>query len=256
MTTQYDDEVVDGLAADFQRRNEAQFQLANTLSTMLAFPGLRGLWSMAAIDSTGRALDYGGLARHLTLNGNPVYNFQGLRPYIDLDGTGDFLSHVDAAGFDIIGTETYVATVAQGLTMGCWTWTDASAAATHVMAKDDAAAQRSYALRLNTLAPSFLVNGATSVTGSAITTGTWNNITVRFNPSTELAIFINGAKTTNVAAIPATLNNSTAPFHIGADSAGGNLLNGRVSMAFLSTMALDDTIVLNWYEQTRILFRG
>ena len=55
------------------RTDRPYFQLRAS-STFLSLPGLRGLWSMSAIQSNGDAFDQSGNGRLLTYNGNPTYN--------------------------------------------------------------------------------------------------------------------------------------------------------------------------------------
>jgi hypothetical protein len=112
--------MVDILAADFQARDEPNFAWKSVCSMFLALPGLRGFWPMSSFDDGGDAYDLSGQGRTLTYNGDPDYGYWDLRPYIDLDGTGDYLDRADEAGLDITGAETFVTGARQGLTMGGW----------------------------------------------------------------------------------------------------------------------------------------
>lgn len=224
----------------------------------LGLPGLRGYWPMSAFDSSGNAIDQSGNGRTLTYNGNPTYNFttQG-GPYLDLDGTGDCLSRADEAGLDIIGTESYVATAQRGLTLGGWFWFDATGTVA-MISKYESSSQLSYLLRLDTSTPTFYISDTgsdgsiKSVAAATISTGAWYNIVARFDPSTELALFVNGTKTTNTTTIFAAIFNSTAAFRIGAVfTVPVQLLDGRASNCFLCTMLLSDTAIDNIYQGTR-----
>lgn len=248
---------------DLQRRLDTQElpeRPTDLISSFMAFTGLRGFWPMSAFSAIGDAFDQSGNGRTLTYNGNPTYNYDGLVPYIDLDGTGDFLSRADEAGFDIIGTETYVASAVRGLTLGGWFWTDSIAAGIKgLITKHDGAtiAGSAYEINISTATPTCVVHAAASHGASSsitVTTGTWNFILGRYTPSTEVAIFVNGTKDTNVAGIPASINNSAAPFNIGAFNSTTLLLDGRASLCFLCAAALSDTIIDAAFQATRAAF--
>src|SRR3990172_4789567 len=111
--------------------------LGNVLASYMALPGLVGFWPMSSIQrSTGNAYDLSGQGRTLTYNGNPAYTYyNGLVPYIDLDGTGDYLSRSDETDLDITGAETIYTTGAAGLTIGCWAWFDVAGGTETAMSK-------------------------------------------------------------------------------------------------------------------------
>lgn len=255
-----DDALIKKLSGDFQLRNEPNFACGQALSTLLALPGLRGLWPMSVVSSTPTAIDVSGLGKALAYNGNPTFGYSGLAPCINLDGTGDFLSRADEADLDIIGNEAYIAS--KGLTVGGWFSATALAAVSMLISKNtDAGNQRSWYIFVNT--PSNLPTWRISTTGAAVVTlahttamslATWYFIAARFTPSTEMAIWVNGTKVTGVAGIPATLFNSSADLQIGANNAGINLLNGRASNVFLCASAVPDVQIFNVYQQTRAMY--
>lgn len=233
----------------------------------LLLPGLRGFWPMSAFESGGNAFDQSGNGRILTYNGNPTYNYDKLVPYINLDGTGDYLSRADEAGLDILGSESYVASAARGLTIGGWFWIDvlpgANGAGYIAKWNDAGVNQRSYLIWHSTAANvigfyiSSLGTGATifSIDSSIVPAiSQWYFIVGRFDPSTELAIWINGVKDTNAVAIPAAIFNSTASLTIGRWEGGGagvQYLDGRASLNFLCAAALSDDIIGELFSLSR-----
>lgn len=227
-------------------------------SPFLALPGLRGFWPMSAFGATGQAFDQSGNGRTLTYNGNPTYNFDGWAPYIDLDGTGDFLSRPDEAGLDILGTETYVAAARRGLTMGGWWYLD-RLIATQILMNKRNAANDGYSLRAEAAGTVSAVFGSGAAQTFFTTTGTttvgvWVFIATRFDPSTDVTIWIDDARESVATAI-AALNNSTANFDIGNGApVAGNDLDGRASLCFLCAAALSDAIIQSLFERTRALF--
>jgi len=234
------------------------------VSPFLALPGLRGFWPMSSFNEAGNAYDMSEQGRTLTYNGNPTYNYDGVAPYIDLDGTGDFLTRGDEAGLDILGTETYVAAAVRGLTLGCWAYfNNVAVAAECIMTKGDGlVAATAYWLDRGALGNArFIISdgAAFQIAGGAIALqqDTWYFLVGRFEPSTEAAIFVNSVQVgSDVAGIPAVLLNVGANFDIGSYNNGtGLLMTGRVSLAFLCTSLLSEAIISSLFQQTRAAFR-
>lgn len=234
------------------------------ISPFLDLPGLVGFWPMSSVQrSTGNAYDLSGQGRTLTYNGNPTYNiYNSIIPYIDLDGTGDFLSRPDETDLDILGTETIYASGVRGLTLGGWYWFDDNtpAAVEYMISKFGGGGQRSFALtrRTDQVARMLLSTDGTALvqvdSTVALDDGAWYFYVGRFEPSTELAVFVNGVKTTNATAIPASIFNSTASFEIGAQGGGGSLQNGRSSLDFLCANNLPDALINSLFQSTRGAF--
>lgn len=226
----------------------------------LGLPGLRGYWPMGAFDSSGNAIDQSGNGRTLTYTGNPGHNFttQGAS-YLDLDGTGDFLTRADEAGLDIIGTESYVNSVVRGLTIGGWFRQDTLGAVDGLIGKwTDSGNQQGYLLLTVAGDITFAISstGSTStqyVHPTTISATTWYFIAGRFDPSTEMAIFLNDDKQVTTTSIPASIFVNSAALQVGVYNAGaaGTTLDGRVSNLFLCAMVLSDTAIDNIFQGTR-----
>lgn len=255
-------ELVRWLRAHFPHLVSPTYAWGRAIPTMKLLPGLRGLWCMSAISNTGAAFDQSNNTRTLTYNGNPTYNRQGAVPYIDFDGTGDFLSRADEAGLDITGTEAYIASALQGLTLGCWVNLDTIAANASLLAKwTTTGNQRSYSLSFDTASGFFQFrvssNGTAVFTLQHTTTvavDNWYFVAGRFDPSTTLDIWTNGTKVSAVT-VAASVFNSTAQFNIGAQDAGTvSLMNGQVALPFLCAAAVPDALIEMVYHTTRPLF--
>lgn len=254
------------LAADFQLRREPNFAWKSACSAFLALPGLRGFWPMSSFDENGDAFDLSGQGRILTYNGNPTYNFDGLVPYIDLDGTGDYLSRADEAGLDILGTESYVAPAVRGLTLGGWFWPDTLSGPSHgLIGKWNSASQRAYLLLADVVAtmarPAFMISDDGSWNAGHYCTiphtetiiQAWGFIIGRLNTSTNtIAAFLNGTKVQ--AACNYNIFNSTADLAVGALHGGTDLFTGRASMCFLCAAALSDSVIGALFQQTRAMY--
>lgn len=261
----YNSEQIDLLATHFPRRNEPTVAWGKVCSMFQMTPGLRGFWPMSSVDENGNAFDLSGQGRTLSYNGNPIYAFSGLYPSLQFDGAGDFLSRADEAGLDILGTETPVWSGVRGLTLGGWFYFTSLATGDNqgLIGKynRNAVNQRSYQLFMSdaTNVIDFIVStdgtATVDVAGSAVAADNWYFCVGRFDPSTELAVFVNGVKTTNAVGVPASLFNSTAQFNIGAHSNGAlALFAGIASLCFLSAMALSDTYIQALYHHSRSLF--
>lgn len=230
-------------------------------TAFLDLPGLVGFWPMSSVQrSTGQAYDLSGQARHLTYNGNPTYNiYNDIVPYIDLDGTGDFLSRADETDLDILGTETIYASAVRGLTLGGWFWTDTAGVQQTFLAKFNAATTGSYTLRMTAgnVALFLIVNSTPAqdfVTHtSAFTSGAWHFIAGRFMPSSEMALFHNGIKVSQASSSTAIQNSSDA-FQVGARTGTVDPLDGRASLCFLCANALPDALISALFQQSRSLF--
>ncbi len=234
--------------------------LGNVWASYMALPGLVGFWPMNSVQrSTGNAWDMSGQTRTLTYTGNPAYAyFNGLVAYIDLDGTGDYLTRADETDMDIQGDEFAFSSGASGLTIGGWFWIRDTAGTPSLLGKHDnaSAAGSAYLLYISSNAANFLVYSGTTASDAASATlsiETWYFIAGRYTPSSEVAVFVNNTKSSDTASIPATINNVAAAFQIGA-RAGGNPLNARAALCFLCANSLGDDLISSLFSSSRILF--
>lgn len=258
------DELVNMLAGDLQRRYESSFAWRTACSMFQALPGLRGFWPMGVVAGGGEARDQSGLNRILSYNGNPVYDYDGLIPFIRFDGTGDYLSRTDEAENSITGTESYIGT--PGLTLGGWFRPEDDATAQSLISKWGGVGNYSYSLSLQGGVagdPVYFTmsDDGTNTSSVASTTGysasTWQFVAGRFNDSNtgeELAVWLNDEMTT-AATARASIFDGNGDFNISGQNSGSNLYTGRASMCFLCACALDDATVWAIYQLTRALFR-
>lgn len=248
------------MEGDLQTRYDNSFAWSRACSEILALPGLRGFWPMSSYYSGGDAADLAGfdaVLTRLTYNGNPVYNYDGLAPYIRFDGTGDYLSHIDNAHYDILGTEAYVGM--PGLTLGGWFYIEDVANAQGLVAKYGGAGTRSYLLWVrgdiaNDPAQFVISDDGTAVDSVFLvgyTVNTWHYIVGRFNDAdagAELKVWFDGNSNTAATARNAIFDGAAA-FTIGSLSGGGSLMTGRASLCWLCASALSDTQVLSLFHQ-------
>lgn len=254
----------------FRRTYSPLYAWADAVSAHLMLPGLRGFWPMSAVGDSvsgtnSLVTDLSGQGRHLTNNGVALGSYSGLAPYYNFDGTNDYLARADEAGLDILGTETYIASGLRGLTFGGWFQVAAinpantkGFIAKWVPGTND----RSYAMILpvGTATPQFVISstglGTTSiVTAPTISTATFYHLVCRFDPGTQVSIFVDG-EPTNAVSADAAVFNSAANLNIMAyDNGLATTRNtGYASLCFLSTCYLSDTIIKSIYHSTRALF--
>lgn len=263
MTTQIRNaQQVELLSADFQARYEPQYSLAISQSLHCQLQGLRAFWPLGpnAVTAGGIfATDIAGVYDIQLINA-PIFGRYNLAPYVDfVAATSQYLEYADILQFDILGTEAYIAN--PGLTLGGWFWCDAPSmgvVAGYIAKYNAAGNQQAYELfKSVTNFPTFGIstdgiNNVYAIHTTAQVVGTWNHIVGRFTPSTELAIFLNGIKITNVVAIPASIFDSSASLRIGDIRA--TYLDGRASQCFISAAALSDAQIGMLYQAGRPMF--
>jgi hypothetical protein len=238
--------------------------IANMMSMYQTLPGLVGLWPMASTAiSSGNAPDLSGNGKTLTHNGNPRYARAGasyLVPCIYCDGAGDYLSRASEADLNIIGTEGVIATAWRGLTIGGWFYVASGASPGYLIGKAN-----------NTNGPYFLyatpgtnvlfrVRDSTDTTNYSVAEATvdfrdgWHFIVGRYDPSTEVKIWVDDTTNVNTTSIPASLQSGPDNFGIMGNGVGTGLLIGYTSFCFLTATILSDDMIDDLYENTRDLF--
>jgi hypothetical protein len=232
-------------------------------STGLNLPGLTGSWTMSAFDDAGATQDFSENGLTLTMAGDPEYGYDGLAPYVALDGTGDWLARATAAILNISGTEMHVEAAYRGLSMGGWfRFANAAGANETMMGKWLIAGnQRSYMLRRDAAGT---VTAFVSVDGAALTQATstatpaqntWFFAWMVFDPSNELSVFVDSEKSSLLVGVPASIFASTADFRIGANGGGTALMTGRASHCSLCAEFHSDALVEGHHAKMRGLYR-
>lgn len=244
---------VEMLKGTFVPRNDPILAWSRAISSMQLLPGLRGLWGMGSVDETGAVYDHSGQGRTLTNNSATQFGvYNNLVPYMIGDGSADYLSRADAAGTSITGA----------LTLYAWVWTDAipPSGNRHVIGQYAAAPNRSYRLYLTnsgSLRGAMSTNGTTEVAVSSdvpLVANIWFHQVLRYTPSTELAVFINGIKKSNTSSIPATIFDGSVAFTIGAQATPDENLDGRATLCGLYAAVHSDAAIQSVYHSQRSIF--
>lgn len=250
--------------------------LRNAVSLLQILPAQVGVWSCSQVgESSGgasgsfdRLTDEGDHTFHLTKNGTPTIELDGLIPYASFNGTTDYFNHADATLLDIIGTESIIGSSLNGLTMGGWFWFNASGNNEFLMGKSSAfigSATGAYKLvkggagSLRFAVSDGATEDVTPSAGAGIPgTGQWVFVAGRFDPSTEVRLWRGDAdglvSVVETSSINASIQNTTNDFTIGAVSGGGSYFDGRASLCFLCAAAVSGTHIINLFHHTRALF--
>lgn len=266
MAQQRNPALVNQLTPDFQRRYEPQFGMAQINAFISQLPGLVGWWPFSAINGSGALQSQDGFSAQMTATGTPSHGYKtspSLAPFHIYDGAS-YHSIASTTRYNISGTEAHVASNAQGLTMGCIVNTDtiaSTAAGRYAFCKwGSSIANAQYRLILTVTGGAFqfaVSNGVNSfVSNSTVSpsASTWYFLAGRYTPSTEVATWVNDSKTTNTTSIPASLNTTAQTLNIGSRSDGTQFWDGRISMAWLCSMALEDYHIFAIYEMLRPVF--
>lgn len=261
------DDAYNRLLSEFQQTNDSSFAHESLASSYLALPGLRGFWPMSALGASGEALDIGGLGGHLT-NVNTVLSLASPQPATYFQtANSEALYIADASAYDIIGTEAYVHADYRGLTIGAWVYFDAIGQTHGFIGKYSVAAgNHSYLLHV-TAANKPKMHVSTDGTAivfaehtTSIVANQWCFIVGRYDPSTEVKVWLNDVAVVETTSVPATIFNGNASFVVGAYGTGpatfSAYMEGKVSMAFLCAAYLPDHTIRRLYYRTRPAFQN
>lgn len=245
------------------------------ISAFQSLPALRGFWIGGQYESASgvhELVDISGCGQHLTDTHDPTvaHGSTGIT-YVYFDGINDWYSAPDSAHWDITGTEAATLSTDRGLTIGAWVYFSNAHSADNyetILAKEQKFDhnQTSYCLQRpdNGKANFHLSSDGTwgnmvAVESTAtLAPSAWAFVVGRFDPSTQIDIFVNGELDTNTTSIPAAIFDSTALLMMAArdhaGSPGQSLMDGNISMAFICAAYINDYSLLRLYELSRIAF--
>lgn len=243
--------------------SEAQ---SKAISTILGIPGLRGFWPCTVASATGQLIDLSGNDLHMDRLGGPLFyqwTSGRLLGSVFLDGTGDYFRLTDSTAIRITGTETYIPTVHKGLALGAWVYFNNTASSLEsIFTKRLGGTQLSfYIRRLSSGKINFEItsDGTGGTVKNVESTGTigqgvWTFIAARFDPSTELKVWINETTDVNTSSIPASIHAGTANINLGGRDDGSDLMDGSVALVWYTPIALLDDYLSHIYNITQPLF--
>jgi len=245
--------------------NDRAYQ--NIISMLMFLPGLRGLWA-SSIDESGDVIDLAGQGRTLTAAGSPNVGIDGVFPYLQFDGTFDYLYRADEAGLDISGTEAFVESSYQGLTAGgIFKFDDLSGTSNlGVMGKWlTTGNQRSWLLYLRDATTKLQAVASDDGTSTVMSIGSSKTLSTsnyyfcvfRFVPSTSLDLWVNDTKNSDTTGtLLSSLYNSSAQLNIMSygDGYSSYRNQGRMVFSFLTATALSDAFISSLYDTCADVF--
>jgi hypothetical protein len=275
MTTQvFNDEMMNLIATDFQRRYEPNFAWGNVISMYQQLPGLIGFWP-GVNGTTGGAFqlrDVSGSGLHLGGSASPAVtaaDSTGLRTWAQFNGVANYYSTADTAYNSILGSETSMLSAIRGLTVMAWVRPSTAPANLEVVAGKFTSTgnQRSWILRRGASGSmSFSVSGdgaaqQTATSTNAFAQNEWRFVAGRYTPSAQARIwegFTYGLVTNeNATSIPALLFDSNANLSVGArdtELTAVEFWAGDLSLIALCRAALPDLFIESIFNLTRPLF--
>lgn len=251
-----------GLSNEAERRRTVEIgpSIGEWLAQMRAAPAMRALWLPGSVNENGDIFDQTHQGHTLTRGGNPLLDiYNDSLPFYDLDGTGDIFSRPDEAGFDILGTESYIVSGYRGLTMGFIGKVDSFANTHHICGKfSNAAGNRSYRLAVGNagnLRGTITNNGTTEFNADVtVSAGVWFFGAMRFKPSTHVQTWVNAETTINTTSIPASIFNGNAAFTIGSVTGLGQDMAGGIGACWLAAAAWPDALIRYYLDRSRALW--
>ena len=273
MTQKRNAELVNNLRPDFFARAEPNASMVHYQGAIMSTCGLQGFWPMSTIINTGSHYAMDNACYYpLTAHAYPTFGYlstptiTALPPWVNFAAANSqYLEYAaDDPQHDIIGNEAYIATDERGLTMGGWfKFSTIPASIFGLMGKwyisGGGVNEAAYSLiktAANLITFQVTTDGSTvvSVTSTgAVAANIWYHIYGRFDPSKELAVFVDNVKFTNAVGPPATIFNSDEPFSIGWYNRA-NYDDGKASMCHLNASMLSDSIVEVLWETSRVMY--
>lgn len=210
-------------------------------------PALVAYYPMG-IRAAGAVTDHSGSGFPLTQTGTCPVGYDG-NSFTHLGDGTNFLWN-SSAQLGLSGLETWVTASLRGLTVGGWFMVDGTPAIDGgLISKEGVVGNAGYALIWRTSnAPTFTCSNtgsdAFTATAPASTQTQWHFLVGRFLPSTEVAVFVDGDKTVNVASIPASVNVSTQNTEVGRRSNNNaSIVHAKARDVFVCASALSDELI-------------
>jgi len=233
--------------ASLQIKRIADILSASQKDVFVRLPGLMAYWPMGIRLSSGAVAEHAGPGNSLLQTGICPTGYDG-NSFAHLgDGTNYLYA---SGGFGVTGLETWVSSSLRGLTVGGWFMIDSQPAnQAGLITKWGAVTQYGYGMNVNSagaIIAQISGNGSNffAASSAAVATGQWAFFVARFIPSTEVAVFVNGNKTTNTTAIPVSANVSTQNLEVGRSTADDNFIaHAKARDVFICAAALSDALI-------------
>lgn len=229
------------------------FHNEESLSVLGQYRGiskLRGLYTFSSLDANDDVRDMSNQSRHLTNQNSADFGRQFLLPYGDLNGSNQYFSRSDEAGYDITGR----------LTVGIWAKFDALGSFAQCIGKGSVGTGYSYVIYKGDDDKIYFriydSGGSSDVNSTAtVETGTWYFLAGRYIPSTSVRLYVDETTYLNETSIKSSIQNTSAGFTIGSNHGGALYLDGKVALGFVAADDIGDPAVRMLYNKSRHLLR-
>lgn len=234
-------------ATHFPRRNEAGLAWSRAISSRLFLPKTRGFWPISLTNENDDLLDASGNNQTAVNTSAVPLALYGVTPYAQLTGS-DYFSVASAAPNKITGA----------LTLVCFARFNDLSVENGLISKWGAAGNRSYRLYVTSTG---LITFEVSSNGTLITAvdsdlepdeETWYSIIGQYDPGESLTLWVNRTVNQNVAAIPASIFDSTAALLLG--NTNGSILDGDLALPSLHAAPINSGIQMLVLDYNRPLF--
>lgn len=268
--TQYRARLVDKRKTVFAPSDDASYAWRSTHALYPMLPGVVGFWPMSGIgreivqevpyvlltNNSGQSHALRDLF-YFPSGKTEIVGYAGLVPYVRCFGTDGYGRIGDLVLYSITGLEPHIIASQRGLTFGAWVQFTNVGTAEGIMGKDDGLI---YSYYLERTADNYIRMVVYSGTPSSVTSSAtvddqgWYLVIGRWDPSTDMCLFVNGVKTRQAGG-PASLTDTAAAFCVGnlTQTAIGTA-EKWISMAFICSLNLSDAICQNIWYQTKAMF--
>jgi len=258
MAQEYNAELTENMRTIFPGRDEASYAWGRSMSCILGIsPHLRFFVPFSSVDENFDAYDLSGQGRMMTqvsLTAASYAAYGALVPYVGLDGVADYLTRLDEPGLDFTGE----------MTVFCWFRIARNTNAEGLITKignTNATSNFNLVYRGDVGGDPLLgrVYSGANAYDAPLTLSpvlnSWTCAALRFTPSANVAIMMNGIFATNGVGMPAALNNSAFDMQFGAAN-GASFLQGNLTLCCGWAKALTGTQLVALYQATYPLFYG
>ncbi len=230
-----------------QLKKIADVLTASQQDIFIGLPGLVGYWPMG-MRAAGSVIEHSGSGFNLAQTGVCPTGYDG-NSFSHLGNGTNYVSN-SSTQLNLTGLETWISSSIRGLTLGGWFMLDSFPGSQGgLISKFGAVTQYAYAIYATSAQDIVMTisgNGSAllAATSQTVSLGQWYFVCGRFTPSTEVAIFVDGDKTVNVTAIPASVFASSQQFEVGRYfNDNTRVQHCKARDVFVCASALSDAVI-------------
>lgn len=238
---------IDLLATYFPRTNDMAYAWARLPGAYLMLPSTSATWLMTAYNS-GSVADVSGSGRPLTATGSPLVGADGVRVYMPLNGSTQYLSS-PATPFNLLNT---------GFTIIGWVYPQRATGTLEYLVSRGTPGTNGYHLRRTTGDFLELVTETKVFTSthSIPSVSRWYHVAATYEASTAVALWLNGERQSNGTSVPASLDMPFGSFYLGrSDTTDTGYYAGFIGNMSVHHRSIGDAFIWLHFQQTRALYQ-